>query len=228
MTRQIGQIVFWIRTLALMLCVGTAQCDVALAQASNLPGPSVYNTAAPPHPSAPADASQLPSYIGGSAASPATGSIDDNYKLGTGDKLKITVYGEDDLSGEMIVDGSGQIQLPLVGQVNAAGLTVHQFVAEVTQILGAKYLRDPKVSVSIENYRPFYIIGEVNKPGEYPYENGLSALGAVALAGGYTFRADDDDVYIRRNGSPREQSFPATALTKIQPGDIVRVTERVF
>ena len=153
---------------------------------------------------------------------------DDNYRLGAGEKLKVTVYGEDDLSGEFFVDGSGQVQLPLVGQVRAAGLTVHEFVTEVQTMLAAKYLRDPKVSVQIENYRPFYIIGEVNKPGEYPYENGLNALGAVALAGGFTYRADDSDVYIRRNGDPHEQRMPANAATRINPGDIVRIDERTF
>ena len=153
---------------------------------------------------------------------------DDNYRLGTGEKLKITVYGEEDLSGEFLVDGSGQVQFPLVGQVRAGGLTIHQFVAELTAALGAKYLRDPKVSVQIENYRPFYIMGEVNKPGEYPYENGLNVLGAVALAGGYTYRADSSDVYIRRNGSTREESLPADGTTKIYPGDIVRISERLF
>jgi protein involved in polysaccharide export with SLBB domain len=194
----------------------------AAAQQSGLPGPTLGTPAAAPPPaeaSAPAPA-PMPSSV------PVF--IDENYRLGTGDKVKVTVYGEDDLSGEFFVDGSGQIQLPLVGQVKAAGLTIHEFVAEVQTQLGAKYLRDPKVSAQIENYRPFYIIGEVNKPGEYPFENGLNALGAVALAGGYTYRADDADVYIRRSGSTKEQAFPANAATRIYPGDIVRVGERMF
>ena len=90
------------------------------------------------------------------------------------------------------------------------------------------YLKDPKVSVEVENYRPFYIMGEVNKPGEYPYENGLNVLGAIALAGGYTYRANDSEVYLRRSGSTREEVMPADASTKINPGDIVRVAERLF
>jgi polysaccharide export outer membrane protein len=214
--------------VAMLLPFGGAT-TIAYAQESNLPGPSVY-TNAPPAAAGPTDVSQLPSYVNAnSSVAPALlGEQDDNYRLGTGDKLKVTVYGEDDLSGEVLVDGTGQVQLPLVGQVNAAGLTVHQFVAEVTQILGTKYLRDPKVSVAIENYRPFYIMGEVNKPGEYPYENNLSVLSAVALAGGYTFRADSDDVYVRRKGSVKEKEMPATALTKVEPGDIIRVPERIF
>ncbi|MEJ0041073.1 MAG: polysaccharide biosynthesis/export family protein [Rhizomicrobium sp.] len=164
------------------------------------------------------------------AIPPGTGPVfvDENYRLGTGDKVKVTVYGEDDLSGEFFVDGSGQVQLPLVGQVKAAGLTIHEFVSEVQTMLSTKYLRDPKVSAQIENYRPFYIIGEVNKPGEYPYENSLNILGAVALAGGYTYRADDTDVYIRRNGMMKEEMLPANASTRIYPGDIVRIGERIF
>ena len=193
--------------------------SVASADPAGLPGPS---TEAPrPQPAVGAPAPVLPT--------PSGGGIDDtNYRLGSGDKLKVTVYGEDDLSGEFFVDGSGQVQMPLLGQIRAAGLTVHEFVMEVQTQLGAKYLRDPKVSVEIENYRPFYIIGEVNKPGEYPFENGLNILGAIALAGGYTFRADDSDVYIRRNGDPKELTYPANALTRVYPGDIVRVAERIF
>jgi protein involved in polysaccharide export with SLBB domain len=209
-----------VRALAvsLALCLGLA----GLAAAQNLPGPS---TGAPPHAPQVVSPAELPSYTGSGSG---VGGADENYRLGSGDKLKVTVYGEDDLSGEVVVDGNGQVQLPLVGQVKAAGLTVHEFVAEVQGVLGAKYLRDPKVSVQIENYRPFYIIGEVNKPGEYPYESGLNVLGAVALAGGYTYRANDSDVYIRRNGTTKEETLPANAATRIYPGDIVRIGERIF
>lgn len=156
------------------------------------------------------------------------GITDEHYRLGTGDKLKVTVYGEDDLSGEFLVDGSGQVQLPLVGQVKAANLTIHEFVEEVGNALKAGYLKDPKISVEVLNYRPFYIIGEVNKPGEYPFENGLNVLGAIALAGGYTYRANDSDVYVRRAGTGKEESMKADSSTRIYPGDIIRVAERLF
>ena len=86
-----------------------------------------------------------------------------------------------------------------------------------------EYLKDPRVSVEVTNYRPFYIIGEVNKPGEYPYVNDMSVLNAVALAGGYTFRADNSSVYIRRNGELKETHYPADLTTKVVPGDIIRV-----
>jgi polysaccharide export outer membrane protein len=187
------------------------------APAQDLPGPStVMQSSAPAVPAmrtTPAAVSAI---------------TDEHYRLGTGDKLRVNVYGEEDLSGEFIVDGPGQVQLPLVGQVKAASLTIHEFVAEVVGSLNQGYLKDPKVSVEVLNYRPFYIIGEVNKPGEYPFENGLNVLGAVALAGGYTYRANDNDIYVRRSGAGKEVSVPAESSTKIYPGDIIRVAERLF
>lgn len=165
------------------------------------------------------------------AVSPAvTSSVadDEHYTLGSGDKVKITVYGEDDLGGEFAIDGTGHVQLPLVGQVKVVGLTLHQFAATITTALQNGYLKDPKVNVQVINYRPFYIIGEVNKPGEYPYENGLTVLRAVALAGGYTYRANDDKVYVRRVNEHDESRMPADSRTRIFPGDIVRIPERIF
>lgn len=158
----------------------------------------------------------------------ATPADDERYTLGSGDKVKVTVYGEEDLSGEFTVDGSGHVQLPLVGQVKAAGLNTHQLVSEVTTALQNGYLKDPKVSIQVLNYRPFYIMGEVNKPGEYPFENGLTVLRAVALAGGYTYRANDGKVYVRRVNETEENAMPADSTTRIYPGDIVRVPERIF
>jgi protein involved in polysaccharide export with SLBB domain len=153
---------------------------------------------------------------------------DNSYKLGPGDKLRVIVFGEDDLTGEFQIDGSGFIRLPLIEQVQAAGLSVLQFADEVKRKLDSGYLRDARVSVEVINYRPFYIIGEVNKPGEYPYVSGMSVLNAVAVAGGYTYRANNSNVYIRRNGTSQEMSAPADQTTKINPGDIIRVRERFF
>ena len=163
------------------------------------------------------------------AMAPIEGPQDENYKLGSGDKIKLTVYGEDDLGGEYLVDGAGQIQLPFLGQVPAAGMTLHQFVTSVTNLFVSEgYLKHPRISVEVENYRPFYIIGEVKTPGQYPYISGMNALNAIALAGGYTYRADDTLVYVRHNGSTNEVKAPADQTTKIGPGDIIRVGERVF
>ena len=150
------------------------------------------------------------------------------YKLDTGDKVKVIVYGEDDLGGEFDVDGSGFVRLPLIGQVRAAGLSLKEFEAAIEAKLSGGYLVNPKVSVAVVNYRPFTILGEVNKPGEYPYENGMTVLNAVALGGGYTYRANKDDVYVRRKGSSSEVKLPADDRTSIYPGDTVRVDERIF
>lgn len=204
---------------ALVLASVFLLAAVSPVLAQSLPGPSSAAQQAAP--------ASTPMQVYAPPAGTA-GITDEHYRLGTGDKLKVTVYGEDDLSGEFLVDGSGQVQLPLVGQVKAANLTIHEFVEEVGNALKAGYLKDPKISVEVLNYRPFYIIGEVNKPGEYPFENGLNVLGAIALAGGYTYRANDSDVYVRRAGTGKEESMKADSSTRIYPGDIIRVAERLF
>jgi len=159
---------------------------------------------------------------------PVTGSAGYVYRLDSGDKVQVTVYGEPDLSGPYDVDGSGFIRLPLVGQIQAAGLTLKEFEAAAEAKLSVKYLVNPKVSAEVTNYRPFSILGEVNKPGEYPYEDGMTALNAVALGGGFTYRADQDYVYLRRKGSAVEEKMPANEKTLVFPGDTVRVDERIF
>jgi polysaccharide export outer membrane protein len=159
---------------------------------------------------------------------PVTGSAGYVYRLDSGDKVQVTVYGEPDLSGPYDVDGSGYIRLPLVGQIQAAGLTLKEFEAAAEAKLSVKYLVNPKVSAEVTNYRPFSILGEVNKPGEYPYEDGMTALNAVALGGGFTYRADQDYVYVRRKGSGVEEKMPANEKTLVFPGDTVRVDERIF
>ena len=159
---------------------------------------------------------------------PVTASLTDSYKMDSGDQIKMTVYGEDDLSGTYPVDGNGNVQLPLIGEVHAGGLSITQFQSAVAAKLSQGYLVNPRVSAEVANYRPFTILGEVNKPGEYPYENGMTVLNAVALGGGYTYRADTDDVYVRRKGSSKEDEVPADDHTPINPGDTVRVAERIF
>jgi len=150
------------------------------------------------------------------------------YRLGTGDKVRLTVFGEPDLSGEFEVDGSGFLRLNLVGQVMALGLTVEELERNVKAALEDGYLKDARVSVEVINYRPFYIIGEVNRPGEYPYSNDMTILNAVAKAGGYTYRANESNVFIRRNGDTKEIPAPADQTTKINPGDVIRIPERFF
>jgi len=146
-----------------------------------------------------------------------------DYQLGTGDKVRVTFYGEDDLSGEFEVDSTGFLRLPMIGQIRAAGLNAQQLEGAVTSAYGQGYLLEPRVNVEVTIYRPFFIIGEVNKPGEYPYVNGMNVLNAVALAGGYTQKAADGHVYLRKNGVTKEIRVAADQSTPIGPGDIVRV-----
>lgn len=151
-----------------------------------------------------------------------------DYRLGTGDQLRVIVFGEADLSGQFAVDDTGHIRLPLIGQVEAAGRTLRQFEGDVAASLAQGYLKDPRVSIEIVNYRPFSIIGEVNKPGEYPFAVGMNVLNAVAVAGGFTYRAREGEVYIRHGGSTEEEEVDVGAAAKVQPGDIIRVRERFF
>jgi len=150
------------------------------------------------------------------------------YTLDTGDRLKITVFQEEDLSGEFEVSSEGEISLPLIGNVLAKGQTlkeVEQLI--ITELLGG-FLKNPRVSLEVLNYRPFYILGEVNEPGSYPYVNGMTALNAVALGGGFTYRADQDDLYLIPASDPSKDPVNITPETKILPGDVVRVEERLF
>jgi protein involved in polysaccharide export with SLBB domain len=151
----------------------------------------------------------------------------ENYHLGTGDKVRIIVYGEDDMGGTFEVDGNGTISLPLIGVEKASGLSAHQLEAKITTDLANGYLNDPRVAVEITTYRPFYVLGEVNRPGQYAYENGMDAVNAVALAGGYTPHAKSE-ICIRRNGSGDETCSDADDVTKIYPGDVVRIPENPF
>jgi len=163
------------------------------------------------------------------AAAPTTATpTDESYVLGGGDKIRLSVFGENDLGGEFEIDGSGVVRLPLIGQVKAAGMTVHQFEDKLISMFEDGYLKDPRVSVEVINYRPFYIIGEVNKPGQYPYVSDMNALNAVALAGGYTAKADKSEIYIQRTGVNGEKDYPSNETTKIRPGDVVRIPERFF
>lgn len=150
------------------------------------------------------------------------------YHLGPGDKLQVTVFGQQDLSGEFDVDGSGSISLPLIGEVEAGGLTVRQLSAEIVSKLKPNYLVNPRVSVQVLNYRPFYILGEVKNPGSYPYVNGMKVINAVALAGGFTYRAREDQIYITRANDPKRTRQIATQQTVVLPGDVIKVPERFF
>ncbi|MEJ0025889.1 MAG: polysaccharide biosynthesis/export family protein [Rhizomicrobium sp.] len=159
-------------------------------------------------------------------APPAYGGTD--YRLGSGDKVHITVFDEADLSGDFQVDATGVIRLPLIGQVKAGGLTAHEVESGIAAALSQGYLNDPKVAVEITTYRPFYIVGEVIKPGEYPYANGMTLSSAVALAGGFTPKAIQSTVYVRHQGENAERRLAVNEGTPVRPGDVVRVDSTTF
>lgn len=162
------------------------------------------------------------------AQQPPAAAQDGDYLLGSSDKVRVTVYGEPTLSGEFFVTGSGVVSLPLIGEVKAAGLTLRQFQDAVQKSLSDGYLKDPRVSVEVLTFRPFYILGEVTKPGTYPYTSGLTVLNAVATAGGYTYRADKKQVFIKRNGATEETKTELTPSVTVAPGDTIRIGERFF
>jgi protein involved in polysaccharide export with SLBB domain len=156
-------------------------------------------------------------------------SEDGGYRLGTGDKLRITVFNETDLSGDFQIDGQGFVRLPLIGQTPAAGLTSYGLETRIAASLrDGGYLVNPRVAVEVTTYRPFYIIGEVSKPGEYPYVNAMSVPNAIALAGGYTDRAVMSTIYVRHQGEREEHEMSADETTRIRPGDVVRVGRTAY
>ncbi|MDE2133883.1 MAG: polysaccharide export protein [Alphaproteobacteria bacterium] len=156
-------------------------------------------------------------------------SEDTTYHLGTGDTVRVTVFGETDLSGEFQIDSQGYVRLPLIGQVPAEGLSTYELESRVAAALTqGSYLINPRVSVEVTTYRPFYIIGEVAKPGEYPYVNAMSVPNAIALAGGYTELASESTVYIRHQGQVKGQEVPADESTRVRPGDVVRVERTTY
>ena len=151
------------------------------------------------------------------------------YHLGANDKIRVITFGEESLTGEFFIGGSGKVSLPPIGEVQAAGLSVSQFQRAVEAMLkSGDILKDPHVSVEVLTYRPFYILGEVTKPGEYPYSNGLTVLNAVATANGFTYRANTKKVFIKRADSTEEQEFPLTSVIPVAPGDTIRISERFF
>lgn len=163
-----------------------------------------------------------------SATETAQSRLIDEYRLGVADKVRVTVFGEESLSGEFVVSSNGKVSLPLIGETQAAGFTISQLQEEIAEGYRNGYLNEPKVSAEVLNYRPFYILGEVEKPGEYPYTNGLTVLNAVATAGGFTYRADMRRVFVKRAEAQSEEEFPLTTSTRVAPGDTIRIRERLF
>ncbi|MBU1287665.1 MAG: polysaccharide export protein [Alphaproteobacteria bacterium] len=150
------------------------------------------------------------------------------YTLGTGDKLRINVFGQPELSGQFVVDGTGSISLPLIGQIAASGSSTQDLETTIATELSNGFLLEPRVSVEVTNYRPFYILGEVGRPGEYPFNSGLTVLNAVAAAGGFTYRANKKVIYIKSVGADKEMAYELNTNTIVKPGDTLRIGERIF
>jgi polysaccharide export outer membrane protein len=150
------------------------------------------------------------------------------YQLGPGDLLKITVFNQKDLSGDYTINGSGQISLPLIGDVNVKDLTARQVEQGITDKLKPDYLLNPQVSVQVLNFRPYYILGEVKQPKSYPYVDGMTYLNAVAIAGGFTYRAKEDHVLVTRMNDPEKRELKLNIDDRVLPGDVIHVEERFF
>lgn len=150
------------------------------------------------------------------------------HRFQGGEKIKIIVFNESSLSGDYDIDPNGMVSLPLAGTVRAVGLTQAQFEKELAQKFRSDYLRNPKVTVAILQFRPIYIVGEVEKQGEYPFKPGLNVLTAMAAAGGGTYRANRDNVLIQHFGETGMRQYPQRGSTVILPGDLIRVPERYF
>jgi polysaccharide export outer membrane protein len=154
--------------------------------------------------------------------------VDPPYLLDAGDKIRVFIYGQPNLSRVYSIDGGGFISVPLIGAVKARGESTYDLERAITVQLAAKYVRDPRVSIEIAQYRPFYILGEVRNAGQYAYVSGMTVETAVAIAGGYSERANERKVQISRriNGSIERMLVPPD--TVVMPGDTIYVRERFF
>ena len=150
------------------------------------------------------------------------------YRLGVGDRLRVTVFGEKDLSGDFDVSVHGRVAMPLIGDVAASNLTIQEFKEAVTARLSDGYLKSPRVSVEVLNYRPFFVHGEVRSGGEYKYKPGISLRDAIAIAGGYTYRAEQSYIVLVRSRDGREVRVAMPSQATVLPGDNIKVPERFF
>ena len=177
----------------------------------------------------------VPQVSGGQMTSPAGSQASDessaqggvgtglDYVLAPNDRVRLIVFGEADLSGEFVIDSAGMASLPLVGEVQAAGMNLRTFQREVERRLKNGYLVDPRVSAQILNFRPIFVLGEVKAPGEHPFASGLTLLNAVAQAGGFTPLANTQRVFIRREGASGEEEIVVRSGVPVMPGDTIRI-----
>ena len=174
--------------------------------------------------SAPAPAA----YSAYAAAPTAPAKHDTGYRLDAGDKLRVVVYGQEGLTNTYAIDASGSITMPLIGQVPARGRSPAALAADISAKLRNGYIREPSVAVEIESYRPFFILGEVQAPGQYPYVPNMTVESAVAIAGGFSPRAKRDVVTLTHTEANGAARYAVPLGTSLSPGDTVYVGERWF
>jgi polysaccharide export outer membrane protein len=167
----------------------------------------------------PVSAEELQAMTAAAAATPS---------LQRGDKIRVTVYGEDKIGGDYEIDPGGFVTLPLAGPVQAAGLTKAAFQKALTKKLRSEYLKDPQVSVDVVSFRPIYVMGEVERPGEFPFRSGLNIVSATALAGGVSYRGNRTTVLIQHADEAAPKEYPLASTVPVFPGDIIQVPERYF
>lgn len=197
------------------------------------PAQAVVSTPGAPTPVSPTQAvpqqtqtTQTPPAAAGTLGQAATG---ESYVLGVNDRVRVLVFGEQSLSGEFLVDSTGRLAMPFIGEVQAAGLT-RQMLEDLLEkkLSEQEILLDPRVSVDLLNFRPYYILGEVSRPGEYPYTSGLNVFNAVATAGGFSTLANQTRVMIKRQGEQTETEYSLLSPVTVQPGDTIRVIKGAF
>lgn len=150
------------------------------------------------------------------------------YRLGPGDRLKLEVFREPGLSGEFAINDQGMVGLPLVGEVPAAERTLMQLRGELAAAFARSYVRDARLNLDVASYRPLYILGEVQKPGEYAFVPGMSIQALVAKAGGFSYRANAAVVYVRHAAETDETAYRLASGAAVLPGDTVRIVARHF
>ncbi len=161
--------------------------------------------------------------------SPLPPTSDAAYRLGPGDRVRLITFGEQQLTGEFRVSDNGTIAVPLIGSAKAGGLTSRQLADGISaELRRRKLFTDPSVVVEVVEYRPIFVLGEVSKPGQFPYQPNMTVLTAVAVAGGFTYRAVESRAEVLRNTRGQPITGLATGATVLQPGDVVRIFERNF
>lgn len=159
---------------------------------------------------------------------PALEVSDSTYRLLPADRFRINVFNQPDLSGDFQLDGEGQFVMPLLGRIRAEGLTSAELEILLTNRLRPDYLVNPRIYVQVLNYRPYYLIGEAAGTGPFPYVAGMTYLTAIARSGGFSYRAKKEFVYVIRADDPEQQEIKLSVNEIVQPGDIIRVAERMF